>query len=140
MRKCLRASSVSGSSSGCAKARGAGRRSPTSSSGRSRTIPEYHARVCARAAGLLRCEFRMRHVPTLEGFREAARTGNLVAVYRELICDGDTPVSAYAKLRQPPHSFLLESVVGGEKWAAYSFLGVGARAVVRARGGRWEVV
>jgi anthranilate synthase component I len=82
----------------------------------------------------------VRHIPTLDGFRELARRGNLIAVYRELVCDGDTPVSAFAKLGRAPRSFLLESVVGGEKWAAYSFLGVGARAVVRARGGRYEVV
>ena len=61
-------------------------------------------------------------------------------VWREIVLDGDTPVSAYAKLGRRAHSFLLESVVGGEKWAAYSFIGVGARAVVTARGGRYEVV
>ena len=80
------------------------------------------------------------HAPSLAGFREAATRGNLVPVWREIVLDGDTPVSAYAKLGRRPHSFLLESVIGGEKWAAYSFLGVGARAVVTARGGRYEVV
>src|SRR5581483_122835 len=80
-----------------------------------------------------------RYVPSLTEFREAARRGNLVPVYRELVADGDTPVSAYAKLGRKPYSFLLESVVGGEKWAAYSFLGVGARAVIAARGGRYTI-
>ncbi|MGZ3407138.1 MAG: anthranilate synthase component I [Polyangia bacterium] len=82
----------------------------------------------------------MSHSPSLAQFREAAAHGNLVPVWREIVLDGDTPVSAYAKLGRRTHSFLLESVVGGEKWAAYSFLGVGARAVVTARGGRYEVV
>jgi anthranilate synthase component 1 len=82
----------------------------------------------------------MSYSPSLAQFRDAARHGNLVPVWRELVLDGDTPVSAYAKLGRRAHSFLLESVVGGEKWAAYSFLGVGARAVVTARAGRYEVI
>ena len=48
--------------------------------------------------------------------------GNLVPVYREILADTDTPVSAAMKLGGSP-SFLLESVEGGEKWARYSFLG-----------------
>jgi anthranilate synthase component 1 len=82
----------------------------------------------------------MSHSPSLAEFRAAASNGNLVPVWREIVLDGDTPVSAYAKLGRRPYSFLLESVVGGEKWAAYSFLGVGARAVMTARGGRYEIV
>ena len=60
----------------------------------------------------------------------AAGRGNLMPVYRELLADGDTPVSAYAALGAGEHSFLLESVVGGATWAAYSFVGVAPRAVV----------
>ncbi len=56
------------------------------------------------------------------------------------MADSDTPVSAYAKLGGDPYSFLLESVVGGEKWAAYSFIGVQARAVITCKGGRAKVV
>jgi anthranilate synthase component 1 len=81
----------------------------------------------------------MAHSPTLAQFRDAAARGNLVPVWREIVLDGDTPVSAYAKLGRRPHSFLLESVVGGETWAAYSFLGAGARAVLTARGGRYKI-
>src|SRR2546430_6424315 len=82
----------------------------------------------------------MSHSPSLAQFRAAASHGNLVPVWREIVLDGDTPVSAYAKLGRRPYSFLLESVVGGEKWAAYSFLGVGARAVLTARAGQYKVV
>ena len=64
----------------------------------------------------------------------------LAFVYREVLADTDTPVSAYAKLGRGPYSFLLESVVGGEKWAAYSFVGVRPRAVIRAYGRRVEVL
>src|SRR3954464_2835772 len=77
---------------------------------------------------------------SLVQFGVSAAHGNLVPVWREIVLDGDTPVSAYAKLGRSTHSFLLGSVVGGEKWAAYSFLGVGARAVVTARGGRYAAV
>ncbi|PRP99582.1 anthranilate synthase component I family protein [Enhygromyxa salina] len=60
----------------------------------------------------------------------------LFPVWRELLCDGETPVGVFARLRRclasrDQHSFLLESVVGGERWARWSFIGVGHRAVVR---------
>ena len=71
------------------------------------------------------------YTPTREEFVAAAARGNLIPVYRELLADGDTPVSAYAALGGGEHSFLLESVVGGATWAAYSFVGVAPRAVVR---------
>jgi anthranilate synthase component 1 len=76
----------------------------------------------------------VRFVPDRASFLELARQGRLAFVYREVLADTDTPVSAYAKLGRGPYSFLLESVVGGDKWAAYSFVGVRPRAVVRARG------
>lgn len=77
--------------------------------------------------------------PSREDFARAARAGNLIPVYREIVADGDTPVSAYAKLGRAPYSFLLESVSGGETWAAYSFIGVEPRAVLRCRAGRAEL-
>src|SRR5450432_3822964 len=82
----------------------------------------------------------MRFVPDRSGFQELARHGRLAFVYKEVVADADTPVSAYAKLGRGPYSFLLESVVGGEKWAAYSFVGVRPRAVVRARGEDVEIL
>src|SRR3954469_24538793 len=79
-------------------------------------------------------------VPDRGGFLDLARRGRIAFVYREVLADTDTPVSAYAKLGRGPYSFLLESVVGGDKWAAYSFAGVRPRAVVRARGTSVEVL
>jgi hypothetical protein len=64
----------------------------------------------------------------------AAESANLIPVYRELCADSDTPVSAYAALGGGEYSFLLESVVGGATWAAYSFVGVAPRAVLTWRG------
>ncbi len=50
-------------------------------------------------------------------------------MWRELLFDSDTAVTAYRKLKDGPFGFLLESVVGGEQWARYSFLGSRPRAV-----------
>ena len=77
--------------------------------------------------------------PSRDEFIAAAGRGNLIPVYRELLADSDTPVSAYAALGGGEHSFLLESVVGGATWAAYSFVGVAPRAVVRWKDGTASV-
>jgi anthranilate synthase component 1 len=79
-------------------------------------------------------------VPDRDAFVELLRVGRLAFVYREELADSLTPVSAFARLGRGPYSFLLESVVGGEKWAAYSFLGVRPRAVFRARGHSVEIL
>ena len=75
------------------------------------------------------------HHPSREAFIEASARGNLIPVYRERLADGDTPVSAYAALGGADGSFLLESVVGGETWAAYSFVGVAPRATLTWKDG-----
>jgi len=61
--------------------------------------------------------------PSFEDFRRFASGAGLVPVWREILFDVDTAVTAYAKLASPPFGFLLESVVGGEQWARYSFFG-----------------
>ncbi len=80
------------------------------------------------------------YIPDRAKFVDLARQGRLCFVYRLWLADADTPVSVFAKLGRGPYSFLLESVVGGEKWAAYSFAGVRPRAVVRAKGKDIEVL
>jgi anthranilate synthase component 1 len=57
---------------------------------------------------------------------------------RELVLDADTPVAALAKIARPPFCFLLESVVGGERWARYTFLGTEPKEVWRYRGASVE--
>jgi anthranilate synthase component 1 len=69
---------------------------------------------------------------------EAARHGGIVPVVRSLVLDTDQPVAALAKLARAPFAFLLESVVGGERWARYTFLGTEPREAWRYRGGRVE--
>ena len=63
------------------------------------------------------------YVPDRASFVRLAAQGNLVPVYREILGDMETPVSAFRKLGDGGHSFLLESVEGGERIARYSFLG-----------------
>jgi len=79
------------------------------------------------------------HTPDFDGFTELAAHGNLIPVFREIMADLDTPVSAFLKLDAGSHAFLLESVEGGEKWARYSFLGADPRVVIRGRGGEVTV-
>lgn len=77
-------------------------------------------------------------VPDLKTFKDYSKEGNLIPVYREILADTETPVSAAMKLGGGP-SFLLESMVGGEKWARYSFLGSKPSRVIRSWGNRVEV-
>lgn len=67
---------------------------------------------------------------SFDQFQQYAEKGNLVPLYREILADYETPVSAFAKIDHGPSAYLLESIEGGEKWARYSFLGSGAPAVV----------
>ena len=71
---------------------------------------------------------------SFERFARLARPNTLVPVWRDCLLDADTPVSAFAKLRREPFSFLLESApAGGETWARYTFLGTEPRRAWRLR-------
>lgn len=62
--------------------------------------------------------------PNLEEARNLRAAGNVIPVFKSVVADFLTPVSAYLRLRvDSRHAFLLESVEGGEKLARYSFLG-----------------
>jgi anthranilate synthase component 1 len=78
-------------------------------------------------------------VPTLAEFRSLARGGKLVPVYREVLADHDTPVSAFRKVDEGRYGFLLESVEGGEKWGRFSLIGSRPSRVFIARGDRCEI-
>ena len=73
-------------------------------------------------------------------FRALAAQGhNRIPLVLETFADLDTPLSLYVKLANAPHTFLLESVVGGERFGRYSFIGLPARTRIRARGTAIEV-
>jgi anthranilate synthase component 1 len=65
----------------------------------------------------------MRYRPSFEEFVALARGHSLVPVYRQLVGDTLTPVSAFCKVQVEGPAFLFESVVGGERLGRYSFLG-----------------
>ena len=74
--------------------------------------------------------------PDIDQIRRQAQTGaTFVPVYCELLSDNLTPVMAFARLNaSAEHAFILESVVGGEKIARYSFLAANPREVFVAKG------
>jgi anthranilate synthase component 1 len=73
-------------------------------------------------------------------FRALAAQGfNRIPLVLESFADLDTPLSLYVKLANAPFSFLLESVVGGERFGRYSFIGLPAASRIRARGRAIEV-
>ena len=85
--------------------------------------------------------------PNYAAFKKMAKEGNLIPVYREILADLETPLSAFLKLKGRT-CFLLESVEGGEKWARYSFIGSNPSIIIEGtgkdlsikRGGRKETV
>ncbi len=78
----------------------------------------------------------MRLYPDFEAFTSHAVGARVVPVWREFLFDVETAVTAYGKLARPPFGFLLESVVGGEQWARYSFLGTRPAAAWRLHRGQ----
>jgi len=87
----------------------------------------------------------MKHYhPSFDEFLTLADRGNTIPVYRELLSDFLTPVMAYERLAMPAgfapsgNSFLLESVVGGERIARFSFVAADPEATFTAR--RDEIV
>jgi anthranilate synthase component I len=73
-------------------------------------------------------------------FRALAGQGyNRIPLVLESFADLDTPLSLYLKLAQQRYTFLLESVVGGERFGRYSFIGLPAKVRIRVKGAHVEV-
>lgn len=73
--------------------------------------------------------------PTRDEFIDKSVQGNLIPVWREVLADMETPVSAFRKIADGrSNSFLLESVEGGEQLARYSFLGTDPFLIFRSKG------
>lgn len=73
----------------------------------------------------------MNLTPTKSEFAQLAKQGNTIPVYFDLTADCETPLGAYAKIRQEGPSFLFESIVGGERISRFSFLGANPRKIFR---------
>src|SRR6188768_1873873 len=77
------------------------------------------------------------HITTFDEFKEVAQRGTFVPVYKEIMADLLTPVSAFLKIAEhSDHAFLLESVEGGEQVGRYSFLGKDPFLVLRSNKGK----
>ncbi len=74
------------------------------------------------------------YYPTLNEVKRYSKNGNVVPIYREIVADLETPVSAFLKVNRGGYSFLLESVEGGEWLARYSFIGTEPYRVLNIRG------
>ncbi len=80
------------------------------------------------------------YLPDMATFNKLSLQGNLIPVYREIMADMDTPVTAFKKLDDGHYSFLLESIEGGEKWGRYSFIGSTPSQIIRSKGNVIEVI
>ncbi|WP_045767007.1 anthranilate synthase component I [Xanthomonas albilineans] len=77
---------------------------------------------------------------TREQFQHYAAEGHTrIPVVREVLSDLDTPLSVYLKLADAPHTYLFESVEGGERFGRYSIIGLPVRRVYTFRGHTLEV-
>jgi anthranilate synthase component I len=81
----------------------------------------------------------MKITPSPDDFVRLSASGGVIPVFAEILFDRDTAVTAYHKLARPPFGFLLESVVGGENWARWSFLGSAPASAWRLRQGRVDL-
>ncbi len=79
-------------------------------------------------------------LPSLDEFKKKLKKGNLIPVWKEVLADFDTPVSAFKKIETGDYAFLLESVEGGEKWGRYSFLGTEPSVIFRSKGKEIEIM
>ncbi|MDP7637900.1 MAG: hypothetical protein QF577_10185, partial [Phycisphaerae bacterium] len=82
----------------------------------------------------------MKHYyPTFDEFLKLSDRGNTIPVYRQLLADALTPVTAYQRLAEPVgfapanSAFLLESVVGGDRIARYSVVSADPEVTFAAR-------
>src|SRR5919202_3214163 len=79
-------------------------------------------------------------ITSFEEFKELARRGTFVPVYKEIVADLLTPVSAFLKIAEDAdYAFLLESVEGGEHVGRYSFLGKDPFLILRAGDSRTTI-
>jgi len=79
------------------------------------------------------------YFPSLEEFKRKCRQGNVVPVYRQLMADTLTPVSAFRKIAGGPYAFLFEGAAGPEKINRYCFLGSAPFAIFLSRGNEVEI-
>ncbi len=81
-----------------------------------------------------------RYFPDFPTFETAASTAQLIPVYRQMMADHHTPVTAFELLAaHSPNAFLLESVVGGAKIARYSFIATNPTVLYQVASGQASI-
>ena len=78
------------------------------------------------------------YYPSKQEFIKLAKKANLIPVYKEILADTLTPVSAFQKIGKG-YSYLLESVEGREKIARFSFIGTEPSVILKSKGNSIEV-
>lgn len=78
--------------------------------------------------------------PDRNTFRKKCQEGNLIPLWREIVADLETPVSAFKKIGDSENAFLLESVEQGEKLGRYSFLGCDPAVIFKSKGGAVQIL
>src|ERR1700722_6085082 len=81
-----------------------------------------------------------RYFPDIPTFSSSAKNADIIPVYRQLLADHLTPVTAFEVLGRDANAFLLESVVGGEKIARYSFIATNPSLLYTATGPKAVIV
>jgi len=80
------------------------------------------------------------YYPSLKEFLKLSNKGNVIPVYKEIMADLDTPVSAFLKIKKDDYAFLLESVEGQEKIARYSFLGSNPSLIFKSKQDNVQII
>ncbi len=75
-------------------------------------------------------------IPDRKAFKKLSQRYNLIPIHRDVVADLETPVSCFLKVANKPHSFLLESVEGGERMARFSFIGISPSVIFNSKGRR----
>ena len=79
------------------------------------------------------------YYPGKEDFLKLSKNKNIITVYRKILADTETPISAFQKLGRNNLSYLLESADGNDKLARYSFIGIDPFLVFQSKGEKIEV-
>ena len=93
-----------------------------------------------RLPGKILARPAMKHFPDFASFERLAKDASLVPVYRRLLGDSLTPVSAFHKIDAGATACLFESVIGGEKVGRYSFLAADPFLQIEARDHQVSIV
>jgi anthranilate synthase component 1 len=111
-----------------ARKRMEGKSAQPPTTGSIRSCPAARSRHCGAEVNSIPVE------PSFESFAQLAQQGNVIPVYTQLAADFETPLSAYLKVRDSRHAFLLESAESTDKSGRWSILGTNPRRVFEARG------